>query len=441
MSSRKIPHDLEAEQAVLGAMLLSDVAVNTSIDLLEASDFYKPAHSLLFSSMEDLARSGISCDPLTVRGHLSADDLDQIGGSQTILELQSRTPTIANTEAYCNIVKDKSRLRSLINIGRDISESAYAENEKSESVLLSAEEAVYGLAMQKAEGSTVLAEEALESMMESMSESWLSPDGIVGTPTGFRDVDRLLSGLRSSALYVLGARPGMGKSALAANIATNVAIDQGLPVLWFNLEMSSDEVMQRVLASRSGVSLNATSGGGMLSNLDWIMMASASRRIAGAPLLIDSDPNVKPIDIQSRARKAKARFGALGLVIVDYMQLMTGNSKAESRQLEISEISRGLKLLSKELDCPVLGLSQLSRRLESREDKRPMLSDLRESGAIEQDADVVMFLYRDDRYIEDSVEQNSAELIVAKQRQGPTGVVKLAYIGEQTRFATIATEV
>ena len=441
MAEGNIPNDVESEKAVLGCMLMSQLAVDTALDLLESNDFYKPSHRILFEGMKDLAIAGIECDALTLRDQLTSDELTRVGGASELVSIQSAAPILSNVDAYCGIVKDKANLRRLITIGSDLQQMAVGESSKSDEVIRQAEEAVYGLAVKGEATTTILAEDALGSMMESMSESWLSPDGIVGVPTGFKDVDRILSGLRSSAVFILGARPGMGKSALAANIAANVAIDQQLPVLYFNLEMSSDEIMQRVMSYRSGVSLNATSGNGTLSNLDWIMMSSAARQIAGAPLLIDSDPNIKPIDIQSRSRKAKARFGKLGLVVVDYLQLMTGNSKYESRQMEISEISRGLKLLSKDLDCPVLALSQLSRKLEGREDKRPMLSDLRESGSIEQDADVVMFLYRDEEYVEDTVEKGMAELIVAKHRQGGKGTVKLAYIGEQTRFASIASGV
>ncbi|MGW8180553.1 MAG: replicative DNA helicase, partial [bacterium] len=363
--------------------------------------------------------------------------LEKIGGAEQFLHLMNAAPSFSNIRSYCKIVKDKSNLRRLIAIAEDQKQAGFNATD-ADAAISAAEDAIYRLSAGAGNNRMIEAGVALGDMIENMADAWLQPDGIVGVPTGFNDLDHMLSGLRRAAMIILGARPAMGKSALAANIATNVAIDQGLPVLYFSLEMGTDEIMQRILASRAHTTLNYRDGRFQLSNDDWVRINTAAREIDASPLIVDSDATITVQGIGARARKARAHYGQLGLVVVDYLQLMTGHDKYESRQQEVSEISRRLKILSVELDAPILALSQLSRSLEGRQDKRPMLSDLRESGSLEQDADVVMFLYRDSEYNPESEEQGTAELIVSKHRQGGKGIVKLGFIGPQTRFATIA---
>lgn len=441
MTNKIPPHSIDAEQSVLGAMILSEEAIAAVVDQINAKDFYKPSHGIIFQHIVNIYAKNERCDALTLADSLKrTDELDRIGGPETILSIQFATPAIGNAASYAKIVKDMSILRKLIDVSRNITKTGMDNPSDVDSVLMDAEAAIYDVASRVDDKSVIDAAGVLYETIEELSAAWLQPDGIVGTPTGFKDIDNKLSGFRNSALIVLGARPGMGKSALATNIACNVAVDSQLPVLYFNLEMSSTEVMQRILSYRSRVSLGAASDGVRIAHDDWLKINTAAIDISSAPLLIDSDPSVNAMDIYSRSRKAQSRFGQLGLIIVDYIQLMSG-SKAESRQLEVSEISRKLKLLSKELNVPVLALSQLSRNLESRQDKRPMLSDLRESGSIEQDADVVAFLYKDSEYNPDTIDQGVVEFIVAKHRQGGKGTIKMAYMGSQTRFASIASGV
>lgn len=438
MSDRIPPQNLEAEKAVLGSMLLSEDAVYTVQDNLSASDFYKPSHRILFTKMLELVAEGMGCDTLTVADALKDEGtFEQVGGAMELVHIQTVAPALSNIASYMKIVKNKATLRTLIDISNTSREAAFTSGD-SDRVIANAEDAIYKLSSDAGNASMVEAGSALGDMIENMSDSWLQPDGIVGIPCGFPDIDNMLSGLRQSALVILGARPGMGKSALAANIAANIAIDQGLPVAYYNLEMETEEIMQRIFSYRARTSLNYRDGQFELSNDDWVRLNHAAREIEGAPLIVDSDATITVQGIASRSRKIQAHYGQLGLIVVDYLQLMTGQEKAESRQQEVSELSRRLKILGMELNCPVLALSQLSRSLEGRQDKRPMLSDLRESGSLEQDADVVMFLYRDSEYNPESEEQGTVEVIVSKHRQGGKGAVKLGFIGPQTRFATIA---
>jgi replicative DNA helicase len=439
MSSKPPPHNLDAEQSLLGAMILSEEAIASVIGQVSADDFYKPSHRIIFDHIYDIYSQNGKCDALTLADALKrTDNLDRIGGPETIISIQVATPSIGNASSYAKIVRDMSTLRRLIHVGDQIKSEGMDNPSDVDDFIVQAESLIYKISDRVEDNSTKDASSVLHDTISELSEAWLQPDGIVGTPTGFNAIDKKLSGFRRSSLIVLGARPGMGKSAFATNVACNVAIDHGLPVIYFNLEMSSNEVMQRMLSYRSRISLGADTV--KIDNNDWIKINQAAIDLSEAPLLIDSDPSVNAMEIYSRARKAKSRFGKLGLIIVDYIQLMSG-SKAESRQLEVSEISRRLKLMSKDLDVPVLALSQLSRGLESRQDKRPMLSDLRESGSIEQDADVVSFLYKDSEYNPETLEQGVVEFIVAKHRQGGKGTIKMAYIGQQTRFASIASGV
>ena len=440
-TGRVPPHNLDAERSLLGAMILSEEAISAVIDQVSRSDFYKSSHAIIFEHIVDIYSQNQRCDALTLADALKrSDNLERIGGPETIISIQVATPAIGNAASYAKIVRDMATLRRIIAVGMEIHSTGMDNPSDVDEFLAEVEAQVYKVSERVIDNSVTDAASVLYETIEEMSSAWLQPDGIVGTPTGFKSIDKKLSGFRNSALIVLGARPGMGKSALATNIACNVAIDAGMPVVYFNLEMSATEVMQRMLSYRSQVSLSTGNDGIKIASGDWLNINKAAIELSNAPLLIDSDPSVNAMEIYSRARKAKSKFGSLGLVIVDYIQLM-GGGKAESRQLEVSEISRKLKLMSKELDVPVLALSQLSRSLESRQDKRPMLSDLRESGSIEQDADVVSFLYKDSEYNDDTVEQGVVEFIIAKHRQGSKGTIKMAYIGSQTRFAGIASGV
>ncbi len=433
VSSRVPPHNLDAEESVLGALLLSRDAVNSVAELgLAAGDFYKPAHQHVYDAIRVLMASGQPIDAVTVADELRrAGLLDELGGSSALLELQSRTPAISNAVRYAKIVQDTALLRRLIAVSSEIAELAYAESDDVTRTLDTAETKMFEVAERRVTDSTRPISTILTDVMENLETLYERGSAITGTPTGFPDLDELLNGLQPSTLNIIGARPSMGKTALALCIATNVAKTSRLPVLFFSLEMGHLELAQRILSLEAKIDSKKVRTG-RLEQADWTKISNAIGRLE-VELLIDENPNVTVMEIRAKARRVKARHGALGLIVVDYLQLMSGTG-AENRQLEISEISRGLKILARELEVPIIALSQLSRNLESRTDKRPMLADLRESGSIEQDADVVMFIYRDEVYNPESPEKAIAEVIVGKHRSGPTGMVKLVFLKEYTKF-------
>ncbi len=436
-AQRVPPHNLEAEESLLGALLLSRDVVGTAAELgLGANDFYKPAHQHIYEAIRVLAAAGEPVDPVTVANELRrAGLLEEIGGSTTLLELQNATPAISNASRYCSIVQDTALLRKLIGVAGDIAELAYGEPDDARKAIDEAEKRVFDIAERRITDSTAEINEVLSKVIEDLEDIYTRGEAVTGVTTGYTDLDELLTGFHPSQLIVVGARPSMGKTALALGLATNVAMLNNLPVLFFSLEMGHKELAQRILASEARVDSQKLRTG-RLDQSDWSKIGKAIGRLE-VPLLIDENPNVTVMEIRTKARRTMQKLGGLGMIVIDYLQLMSV-SGAENRQLEISEISRGLKILARELKVPVVALSQLSRNLESRADKRPMLADLRESGSIEQDADVVMFVYRDEVYNAESPDRGSAEIIVAKHRNGPIGTRRLVYLGAYTRFENAA---
>jgi replicative DNA helicase len=438
-SDRRVPpHNLDAEESLLGALLLSRDAVGVVAELgIEPSDFYKPGHQHIYDAVRVLTAAGQPVDPITVADELRrAGLLEEIGGPTVLLELQNATPAISNAARYAKIVQDTAVLRRLIGVAGEIAEIAYHEPDDVTKALDEAETKVFEVAERRVVDSTRPLSDLLSMTMDHLQETFERGSAITGTPTGYHDLDELLSGLHPSTLLIVGARPAMGKSAFALGVATSVAQSTNLPVLFFSLEMGHAELAQRILAAEARVDSQKLRNG-RLSEADWSKIGRAIGRLE-VPLLLDDNPSVTVMEIRAKARRTKARYGGLGLIVIDYLQLMTGNTTAENRQLEVSEISRNLKVLARELEVPIIALSQLSRQLETRADKRPMLADLRESGALEQDADVVMFIYRDEVYHGDSPDKGAAEIIVAKHRSGPIGTRRLVFLGPYTRFDNAA---
>jgi replicative DNA helicase len=400
---------------------------------LKSEDFYKPAHRHVFDASRALSIAGEPVDPVTVGEELRrAALLDGIGGLDALVRLQNATPAISSAERYAKIVRDAAKLRRVINAASEIAEIAYSEPADVDKALDDAESRIYDVSAGNVnEGAHVLSELLGESL-EKIEERWNNPGQLSGVTTGFRKLDEILLGFQPGALHVIGARPGMGKSALALNMAVNVARLSMRPVIFFSLEMSAYELSQRVLSSEASVPSEVLRGAAP-SEKQWTEIGRAVGRL-DIPLIIDDSPMTSVGSMRARARRVRLQQGDLGLIVIDYLQLMGGDAKVENRQLEVSEISRNLKLMAREFNVPIVALSQLSRNLENRGDKRPNLSDLRESGAIEQDADVVMFIYRGDAAGDTTAARGTADLIIAKHRAGRTDTVKLAWIEPYTRF-------
>ena len=435
------PHNIDAEESVLGAMLLSREAIGTVSEMgLNPQDFYRPSHRHIFDAIRSLYSGAAPADTVTVADELRrAGLLAEVGGPEALHELQNATPAISSAGHYAKIVQETALLRQLIYAAGDIAELAYSEPDDVIKALDEAETKVFNVAEQRVTDTTRTIEELLPEVMDHLQETYDRGDTITGVATGYTDLDELLSGLQPSALYIVGARPAMGKTAFGLGIASHVAIHSTKPVLVFSLEMGHQELTQRILASEARVDSTKIRTG-KLAEADWAKIGKAIGRLE-VPLFLDDNPRVTVMEIRAKARRIKARYGGLGLIVIDYLQLMGGSGSAENRQLEVSDISRNLKILARELEVPIIALSQLSRNLEARADKRPMLSDLRESGSLEQDADVVMFLYRDEVYHADSPDKGSAEVIVAKHRAGPIGIKRLVFLGQYTRFDNAAPRV
>ncbi len=437
-TGRTPPHNIQVEQSLLGVLLLSRDAIASALEVVEAAHFYRPAHQHIFEAITTLYGAGDEADVVTVADLLDrSGQLAGMGGSSTLIDLQAQAPAVTGAKKYAEIVRENALLRRLISVGNEIAEIAYGRPEDVVKAVDEAEHLVFEVAQGRASDTMAPMRELVEQSLDRLEMLYDRGEGITGTPTGFVDLDELLSGLQPNALIVVGARPAMGKTSFALNIASHAAVDSGKPTLIFSLEMGQLELSQRMLCSESRVDAMKMRDG-KLSDTDWEKISTGVARLGEAPIWIDDNPGLTVMDIRGRARRLKSQVGDLGLIVVDYIQLMTGRSGAESRQVEISEISRNLKVLARELEVPVVGLSQLSRTLESRQDKRPMLSDLRESGAIEQDADVVMFLYRDEVYNPESQDAGIAEVIIAKHRNGPTDTIRLAFLPQYTRFANMA---
>jgi len=437
------PHNLEAEESLLGAMLLSRDAISAATEAhVEASDFYKPAHGHVYEAVMSLYGQGEPVDPVTVADELRrAELLDALGGRQTLLRLQTGTPASANAAHYAKIVNELALLRRLIAVAGDIAEMGYDDSSEAAETLDRAESLVFEVAEHRVSDSMVAVTTALQDALDQLEALYGSEGDITGVQTGYTDLDHLLLGLQPSNLIVVASRPGMGKSSFALGAAANVAMTARRPVMFFSMEMGVLELTKRLLAGEARVDARRLQTGD-IPEADWGRLSHAVGRLAETPLYIDDNPHCTVMEMRAKARRAKARHGDLGLIVVDYLQLMTPSTtrRMENRQVEVAEISRGLKILARELDCPVMALSQLNRQLEYRQDKRPMLADLRESGGLEQDSDVVVFIYRDEVYNPESDQRGSAEIIVSKHRNGPTGVTRLAFLDHFVKFANMARE-
>jgi len=430
------PHNPAAESSLLGAMILTRAAIDDAIEIVSTEHFYDPANQRIFEAISDMHAAGEAVDTMTLASKLATR------GHQTdtvpLLELQAMTPVATNAAGYAKLVYNAAVHRRLIATGREISQIGFEEPENVTAAVDRAETMLFKVAQGHVAGDIPTGiGDLIEGALDDFEKLLDSKGAITGTPTGFPDLDRILSGLQASSLVVIGARPAMGKTSLALNMAAHAAIEHDTPVLVFSLEMSKLELSKRLMCSDARVNA-ANMRTGRTSEDDWKKIADATGRLADAPLFIDDTPDITLNAIRSKARRLTSTAGKLGMIVVDYLQLMTGRSNAENRQVEVAELSRGLKILARELDCPVVALSQLSRNLESRQDKRPMLADLRESGAIEQDADVVMFLYRDEVYNPDTAHLGIAEIAVAKHRNGPTGTARLVFLPHYTRFVSAA---
>ena len=431
------PHDIEAEQAVIGSMLTDKDAVVDAIEILKAEDFYRQDNKTIYEAILNLYNRGEPIDIITVKAELiSIGKFEAVGGLEYIAVLPDKVPTTANVDRYIKIVEEKSILRRLIKASNELIDLGYAETEDVDAIMDQAEKKVFEISQGKNQkGYTPIKDILVESFAE-LEKLYNQKEPITGIPTGFADLDYKTAGLHNSDLVLIAARPAMGKSAFALNLATNAAVQSKVPVVIFNLEMSKSQLVSRILCSEAMVDSNKVRTG-KIEEDDWVKLATALGPLSEAPIYIDDTPGITVTEIRAKCRKLKMEKN-LGLIVIDYLQLIQGSGKRNSsREQEISEISRSLKILAKELDVPVIALSQLSRAAEQRADHRPMLSDLRESGAIEQDADIVMFLYRDDYYNPDSEKKNIAEVIMAKHRAGSTGTVELLWLGSYTKFVNI----
>ena len=431
------PHDVEAEQAVIGSMLTDSEAVTSSIEVLKESDFYREDNKIIFSAMLNLYKRSEPIDLITVKSELEAmGKIDQVGGIEYLAELPEKVPTTANASKYINIVHEKSILRNLIKTANEIIELGYDPTENVEDIMDGAEKKIFNLIQDRDQKGYTHIKDILVESFTKLEELYNRKQNITGLPTGFVDLDNRTAGLHGSEFILIAARPAMGKSAFVLNIATNVALRANVPVAIFSLEMSKDQMVNRILCSEAMVDSNKLRTG-KLEEDDWAKLAGTIGPLSDAGIYIDDTPGISIMEIRARCRKMKLEKN-IGLVIIDYLQLVQASNKRNgSREQDIAEISRSLKILAKELNIPVIALSQLSRAVEQRPDHRPMLSDLRESGSIEQDADIVMFLYRDDYYHEDSDKKNIAEVIIAKQRSGSTGTVDLGWLGSYTKFVNL----
>ena len=438
---KRPPHSVEAEQSIIGGFMLDNQAWEKVGERLCEADFYRNEHRILYRAILNLVNKNQPFDVVTVLDTLkSSHTLDDAGGEAYLFELANNTPSVANVTAYADIVREKSVQRQLISVAGDIADSAYNPGQRQLSDLLDfAETRVFAIAEQTAkEGGPEAIKSILVRTVEKIDALYHSGDSITGLATGLSDLDELTTGLQPADLIIVAGRPSMGKTTLAMNMAEHVAIKSGKPVLVFSMEMPADSLAMRMMSSLGRIDQHRIRTGKLDDN-DWPRVTSAVHMLSEAPLFIDDTPALSPTELRARARRLVKEHGALGLIVVDYLQLMkVSGFKTDNRTAEISEISRSLKALAKELHVPVIALSQLNRGLEQRQDKRPMMSDLRESGAIEQDADLICFIYRDEVYNEDSPDKGCAEIIVAKQRNGPIGKVRVAFLGQFTRFEDLA---
>ena len=433
------PHDIEAEQAVLGSMLTDKDAVIAAMESLKPDSFYREDDKAIYEAMQNLYNRAEPRDLITLKNELETmSKLEQIGGIEYLANLPEKAPTSANVQKYISIVEEKSMLRTLIKTANELVDLGYSQTEDVEDIMDHAEKKIFDIMQKKNQKGYSPIKDVLVESFTKLEELYNRKQHITGVPTGFTDLDYRTAGLHGSELILIAARPAMGKTAFALNLASNAALRGKTGVAIFSLEMSKDQLVNRMLCSEAMVDSNKMRTG-KLEEDDWAKLAQAIGPLSAANVFIDETPGITVMEIRTKCRKLKLEKN-IGLVIIDYLQLITGNGKkGGSREQEISEISRSLKILAKELNVPVIALSQLSRAVEQRPDHRPMLSDLRESGAIEQDADIVMFLYRDDVYNKESEKKDIAEVIIAKQRGGTTGTVDLLWMGSYTKFVNLET--
>jgi replicative DNA helicase len=435
-SLRVPPQSIEAEEAVLGGILLDNRALDRAVEILIPEDFYRESHRRIFRALIDLDLRHESADVITLTESLRRrGDLEAVGGAAAVAELVERTATAANVDLYARIVKDKATLRALMDAANDIAHEAAAGTGDVEDVLDRAEQSVFAISDRRVKPGFSKIESIIVSSIKTIETLYEKKEAVTGVPTGFFELDRLTSGFQPSDLIIIAGRPSMGKSALATNIGQYAAVHSGKAVALFSLEMSKESLVLRMLCGEARVDGQRVRTG-YLNDKDFPRLAMAAGRLADLPFYIDDTPALSILELRSRSRRL-VRDRGLGLIIVDYLQLMRAHRDVDNREQEISLISRSLKALAKELNVPVVALSQLNRAVESRADKRPMMSDLRESGAIEQDADVIAFVYRDEFYNKTSPEEGIAEVIVAKQRNGPQGTARLAFRKEYTRFENL----
>jgi len=437
------PHSLEAEQSVLGGLLLENSAWDRIGDVVSEKDFYRQDHRQILRAIVKQISNNHPADAVTVSETLqSLGELEAVGGLSYIVALASNTPSAANIRRYAEIVRERAVMRRLAEVATGIADSAYAPAGRSASQLLDEAEArVFEIAESGSRGQAGFAElkPLLKQVVERIDELYHSDNdsGVTGVPTGFHDLDQKTSGFQPGDLIIVAGRPSMGKTAFSLNIGENVALESGLPVAVFSMEMGGQQLVMRMIGSVGKLDQHRLRTG-KLGEDDWQRLTYALGKLNDAPVFIDETPGLNVLELRARARRLQRQCGKLGMIIIDYIQLMSASSTGENRATEISEISRALKGLAKELQVPVVALSQLNRGLEQRPNKRPVMSDLRESGAIEQDADVILFIYRDEVYNPDTSDKGTAEIIISKQRNGPIGTVRLAWLGEYTRFESLA---
>jgi replicative DNA helicase len=432
------PQNLEAEESVLGAMLLSPGAIGAVSEIVGAGDFYRDSHGAIFRTALALYAKGEPVDAITLIDALEErGELEAVGGRSRVHELAALVPATANAAHYARIVRETATLRGLIRVGAEIARLGWDRPGETQDLVDRAEQIMFELSQQRVSSEFSHIETLLKESFERITQLYEAGAEITGVPSGYRDLDRVTSGFQPGNLIIVAARPSMGKSALALCMAANLGVRNDIPVALFTLEMSKAEVTQRLLCSEAKVESQRLRSGRLAAD-DWPRLVAAGDKLMKAPIYVDDTGSITMMELRSKARRLKSKLPTLGLIVVDYLQLMTSGSSAESRVQEVSQISRQLKVLARDLELPIVALSQLSRAVEQRHDKRPILSDLRESGSIEQDADIVAFVYRDEYYNEESDQQGLAELIVAKHRNGPTDAVKLSFLKRYAKFADLA---
>jgi len=433
---RILPHSPEAEQSVIGSMIMDKDAITTASELLLAEDFYQKQNGIIFETIVEMSNAGVPVDLVTLQERLKEKNMPQeLISIEYFRALLDSVAISANVRQYAEIVRQKAVLRRLIKAAEGIANDCYAGKKSLDVILENTEKEIFHVLQNRASSDFMSISEIVIRTLESIETAAKNQGSVTGIPTGFLDLDYKMSGLQKSDLILVAARPSMGKTAFVLNIAEHIVLREQVPTAVFSLEMSKDQLVKRMLSMNAKVDSQKIRTGD-LEDEEWTLLAHSAQAIGSSPLIIDDTPGISITELRSKCRKYKLEYN-LGLIIIDYLQLMTGGGRLESRQQEISEISRSLKALAREMDAPVIALSQLSRAVEQRPDKRPMLSDLRESGAIEQDADVVMFIYRDEYYNRDTEDLGQAEIIIGKQRNGPTGTVKLAWLSQFTKFSNL----